>query len=147
MPSQSGSQRRPPILDVHNVAGLPQPVVEFGASFSELLAGCLSTQQKQAFAVEAAIVSKAQKVERVGLAALPSGVLTLVPAKTNRPGLFRVKTQSEFRKSFSKHRLDFPGALPVLHHANEIVRIAYQIAFSANAALDSLDKPQVQYIM
>ena len=147
MPSQFGRQQRPQILDAHDAANLPEPVVDLGTGFSELLAGRLTTQQKRAFTAESAEMCKAQKVERIGLAAVSPGVLSLVPAKTDRSGLFRVKTQSEFRKAFSKHPLDLTGALLVLHHADEIICIADQIAFSAYAALDSLDKPQVQYIM
>ncbi len=107
MPSQFGRQQRPQILDAHDAANLPEPVVDLGTGFSELLAGRLTSQQKRAFTAESAEMCKAQKVERVGPATLSPGVLSLEPAKTNRPGLFRVKTQSEFRKSFSKHPFDF----------------------------------------
>ncbi len=147
MPSQFGRQHRPPIFDVHDVANPPQPVVERGAGFSERLAGCFAAQQKEAFAAEATVVSKTQKVERLGPATLSPGILSLEPAKTDRTGLFRVQTQSEFRKTFAKHPFEFTSAVTVLHHANEIICITHQIAFSAYAALDSFDKPQVQYIM
>ena len=147
MPSQFSRQQRPQILDAHDAANLPEPVVDLGTGFSELLAGRLTARQKRAFTAESAEMCKAQKVERVGPAAFSAGVLSLEPAKTDRPGLFRMKSQSEFRKAFSKHRLNFSGDLPVLNHADEIICIADQIAFSAYAALDSLDKPQVRYIM
>ncbi len=147
MPSQFRRQYRPPVLDVHDAANPPQPVVEFGEGFSELLTGSFAAQQKQAFAAEATVVSKTQKVERLGPATFSPGILSLEPAKTDSPGLFRVQTQSEFRKPFSKHTFEFTSAVTVLHHANEIIRITHQIAFSAYAALGSFDKPQVQYIM
>ena len=147
MPSQFGSQRSPPILDAHNAANLPQPVVDPGTGFSELLAGRLTAQQKRAFTAVSAEMCKAQKVERIGPATFSPGVLSLEPAKTNRPGLFRMKSQSEFRKSFSKHPFDFSGDLTVLNHTDKIIRIADQITLPVYARLDSLDKPQVQYIM
>jgi len=140
MTSQFRRQNRPDFFDTHNAANLPEPVIHRFARFVEFLAGCLTAQQERAFTAVSAEMCKAQKVERVGLAALPSGVLTLVPAKTNRPGLFRVKTQSEFRKSFSKHPFNFIGALPVLYHADKIVSIANQIALPVNARFDSFDK-------
>ncbi len=117
MPSQFGRQQRPQILDAHDAANLPEPVVDLSTGFSELLAGRLTAQQKRAFTAESTEMCKAQKVERVGLAALTLSVLSLEPPKANRPGLFRVKTQSEFRKTFTKHPFDLTGALLVLHHA------------------------------
>ena len=147
MTSQFRRQNRPDFFDTHNAANPPEPVVHRFARFAEFPAGRLTAQQERAFTAVSAEMCKAQKVERVGLAALPSGVLSLVPAKTNRTGLLRVKTQSEFRKSFSKHPFNLIGALPVLNHADKIIRIANQITLPVNARFDTLDKPQIQYIM
>ena len=147
MPSQFRRQNWPDFFNTLNAANPPKPVVHRFARFAEFLQGRLTAQQERAFTAVSAEMCKAQKVERVGLAALPSGVLTLVPAKTNRSSLFRVKTQSEFRKSFSKHPFNLIGALPVLNHSDKIIRIANQITLPGNPRFDSFDKPQIQYIM
>ena len=147
MSSKFRRQNWPDFFNTHNVANSPKQVVHRFARFAELTARRLTAQQKLAFTAQTAEMCKSQKVECVGLAALTSGVLSFVPTKTNRPGLFRVKTQSEFRKSLSKHRLDYSGALPVLNHADKIVSIADQITLPVYARFDSFDKPQIQYIM
>ncbi len=147
MPSQFRRQNWPDFFNTHNAANPPKPVVHRFARFAEFLQGRLTAQQKRAFTAVSAEMCKAQKVERVGLAAFSAGVLSLEPAKTNRTGLFRMKTQSEFRKSFSKHPFNLIGDLPVLNHADKIIRIANQITLPGNARFDSFEKPQIQYIM
>ena len=146
MPSQLGRQYRPPVLNA-NDAYLSQPLVDPSTCFAELPAGCSAARQKKAFAAEAAVVSKTQKVERVGPAIGSPGVLTIETDKTDRPGLLWVKTQSELRKAFKKHPCKGMGAVLILHHADKVIRITHQTAVSTNVALDSFDKPQVQYIM
>ena len=112
MPSQFGRQYRPPVLNADD-AYLSQPFVDLGTAFPELLAGCPAAKQKLALAITTAVVSNPQKLERIGPAMLSPGVLSLISAETDRPGLLRVQTESEFRKAFMKRPFKFIGAVLV----------------------------------
>ena len=99
-------------------------------------------QAEKAFAAEAAVVSKTQKVERVGPAIGSPGVLTIETDKTDRPGLLWVKTQSELRKAFKKHPCKGMGDVLILNHEDKGIRITHQTAVSTNVALCPFGGPE-----
>jgi len=100
MPSQLGRQNRPPVANA-NDAYLSQPFLNLSTRFAELLGRCSAANQEPAFAAQAAVVSKTQKVERIGPAFVPQGVPTLILPETDRPGLLWVQAQAKFRKAFT----------------------------------------------
>ena len=100
MPSKLGRQNRPPVANA-NDAYLSQPFLHLSTRFAELLGRCSAANQEPAFAAQAAVVSKTQKVERIGPAFVPQGVPTLILPETDRPGLLWVQAQAKFRKAFT----------------------------------------------
>ncbi len=90
---------------------------------------------------------KAQKVERVGLAAAAMGVIPLVPTETDGSRLVRVQRQAEFGKPLAEHCFDPAGGLPVLDHADEVVGIAHQAALTLYVGFETFLEPQVEYIV
>lgn len=147
MTSQFGHIQRPDITDAHHAAYLTQPAIHLFAGLAEFPGGRFTSQQKSTAPANSAIVCKAQKVKRIGLAALPVGVLSLVSTKTDCSGLFRVQAQAELRKTLAKHPLKFICALAVLYHADEIIGITHQMTLTVNDGPDAFVKPQIQNIV
>ena len=147
MPSQLGCQQRPEVFGVAEAANPSEPVVDLFAGLRELLAGRSSSQQEVSFAAEAAKVRKAQKVERVGLAATATGVVPLVPTEADGPRLVRVQRQAEFGKPPTEHCFDPAGGLPVLDHADEVVGITHQMALTLYVGFETFFEPQVEYVV
>jgi len=144
VPSQFGCQQRPPFFGVALAANPSEPFVHIFTGLGELLAGGSSSHQEVSFATEAAKVRKAQKVERIGLAATATGVVPLVPTETDGSRLLRVQRQAEFGKPQPEHCFDPAGGLLVLDHADEVVGIAHQMALALYVGFETFLEPQVE---
>ena len=147
MPAQFGRPVRPDLGQAPRVPNLLEPRRDLVTGAAELLAAGLPTPQEAPFATASGIVREAQKVERVRLAALPTGIFPLGPAETDRSGLFRVQRQTELRKAFAQQRLQFLGVLAVFHQADEIVGLAHQLAGPTPAWFDLSLPPQSQHLV
>ena len=99
MPSELGRQQRPYLRQRQDAADLLEPSSHLLAGLAELLAAGLATQQEATRATAAAVVRKAQELERGGLATRSTSGLSLLSTETDRSGLLRMQRQTELRKA------------------------------------------------
>jgi len=147
VPPQLGRQCRPEGLHRHRAADFLEPALERLTGPSEPFPGGLTTQQEAAATTEPAIMRQAQELERVRLTTFPASAVPLEPAKTHRPGLFRVQRQAKLGEPLREQPFELIGAVTILHQHQEVVGIPYQVTVSADLPLNAFVEPQVQYIV
>jgi hypothetical protein len=77
MASKFGCKNLPPLFSLDLVSYRPEPIIHFPAFCRELLATRLSPKLKIASAGRIAIMRKTQKLKRIGLTVLTSGIFFL----------------------------------------------------------------------